>query len=136
MWDTAKKVKAGFNSLSTHQSHNVPPKGGQPPKWESLWYAYCTVRGFNSLLSHSPQVDRGNQKMTVMFGVLSNNEHRTYSILRVKSVSRHDTATVGYGQSCVISKGLVAPSPQMGKPIRTAETRWVRAPHFPFNSCL
>lgn len=33
--------------------------------------------------------------MTVMLSVLSNNEHYTYSILRRKSGSRHDMATVG-----------------------------------------
>ena len=59
----------------------VPPKwAGNRPKWKSLWYAYSTIRGFNSLLFHPSQVDRDSQQMTVKLWVFTTN--RTLLSLR------------------------------------------------------
>lgn len=63
---------------TTHRS--TSKNGAKAPKWKSLWYAYGTVRGFNSLLFHPPQVDRGSQQMTVKLWVFTTN--RTLLSLR------------------------------------------------------
>ena len=94
-----------------------------------------TNKGSSPLLSAKLQVDRGSQQMTVKLWVFTTN--RTLLSLRGNTRRKSARESVRRAMDSPFEKTkAVARQVQIWESLRTAETRWVRAPQFPFNSCL
>lgn len=74
--------------------------------------------------------------MTVMLSVLSNNEHYTYSILREKSGSRHDTATVGQRIVLRETKGVGYPKSAIWESLLGQRKRGGYKPHISLSTLV